>query len=59
MATDLEKAWKIVSGHRSFIGPDDVAQSRFRSAMVARGIGRANVKVKVVQWRLTWKRHGR
>jgi hypothetical protein len=28
MATDLEKAWKIVSVHRSFTGPDDVAMWR-------------------------------
>ena len=34
MATDLEKAWKIVSCHRSFIGPDDTMPEDIAKAIV-------------------------
>ena len=34
MATHLEKAWKIVSGHHSFTGPDDAKPEDIAKAIV-------------------------
>ena len=49
MATDLEKAWKIVSGHRSFIGPDDTMPEDIAKAIVE---GILDAK-RVLNWQLS------